>query len=149
MSTGVGLPVVPAPVNLDFMTTSNWLWEVTLRSGDDAPKGKGSNWGLEASRLPQAWNLLEAIRRKAPLIQTALLENGFQAHRDLTRLSILSGDQALCWSGPSGDKCTENHTESHGNLSAGALGADYDFPGGQNVGVVGVNPTALMLGTPY
>src|SRR5258708_2414092 len=40
----------------------NWTWSVTS-APTSGPFGDGGNWGLEASRFPQAWHLLETVRR--------------------------------------------------------------------------------------
>ena len=126
------------------------------------PIGSGSNWGLEASRVPFAWDFLEAIQRRGTWtgVQTALIDTGFAPHRDLPNLMIGVPDPGtgtgvpLCRLDPSGaEKCWGNNpitlTEDHGNLSAGALGARSGFAGGGHVGITGVNPLAQMSGLPY
>ncbi|HEV7665609.1 MAG TPA: hypothetical protein VGQ62_18905, partial [Chloroflexota bacterium] len=58
-----------------------WSWDVD--PAGSPPLGSGGNWGLEASRFPQSWNLLQAIRAKNATVTTGVVDAGFQAHADL------------------------------------------------------------------
>src|SRR5205823_2083365 len=52
-----------------------WTWST---------KDNGGNWGLKDARFPQAWNLLESVRRKSPRTVTGIIDSGFDAaHPDL------------------------------------------------------------------
>src|SRR4029079_16704055 len=51
----------------------NWAWELTIGPGGQ-PLGYGGNWGLEASRFPQAWNLKEAISSLNHSIDTGIID---------------------------------------------------------------------------
>lgn len=48
---------------------NHWLWK--------APQTAG-NWGLEAMRIPQLWNLNDAIKRHSNRVLTGVLDAGFQ-----------------------------------------------------------------------
>ncbi|HEY3182922.1 MAG TPA: hypothetical protein VGJ77_08815, partial [Gaiellaceae bacterium] len=68
-----------------------WRWEA-LNTSWTAPDGSGGNWGLESSRFPEAWNLLDAIRERqkrdpASRVRTAIVDAGFDLpHPDLGTL---------------------------------------------------------------
>ncbi|MCL4534081.1 MAG: PKD domain-containing protein, partial [Bacteroidetes bacterium] len=129
-----------------------WTWESTTTTAG-APTGAGGNWGLEASRFPQAWNLLETIVRKNNSVETGIIDGGFeQSHPDLQgRLTVdpLCTDYLI-----SSDRCTGNNLNDHGTHVAGIIGATYDNPAadpteaGHSLGVSGGNPVARMVGAP-
>ncbi|MEX1253326.1 MAG: flexitail domain-containing putative surface protein [Dehalococcoidia bacterium] len=117
-----------------------WTWSTVAA-------GTGGNWGLEASRFPQAWNLLEAVERKNNDIRTGIVDGGFQAHTDLTNLQI----ETLCRTvALVSSICTVTQASDHGNHVAGTIGAVYDDPApaepGRSLGVSGANPVAKMHG---
>jgi plastocyanin len=127
----------PRPSGLD------WNWSLSSL-GASTPFGEGGNWGLKASRFPQAWNLLETIRRKNPQIETGIVDVGFQfGHSDLSVLQ----PETLCT--PVQHKCIENTSLDHGNHVAGIIGADFDnsLDATHSRGVSGANPVAHMHGT--
>ncbi|HET7771432.1 MAG TPA: S8 family serine peptidase, partial [Chloroflexota bacterium] len=74
-------------------------------------------------------------------MQTGIVDAGFQPHPDLSRLHELT----LCKLG----LCTQSPPSSHGNGTAGIIGADFgnaQAPTVYALGVDGVNPVAQMYG---
>jgi subtilisin family serine protease/plastocyanin len=135
--------------------TGPWKWGVFTTPGDE-PSGEGGNWGLEASRVPQTWNLVEEVRRRGNSfrVYTGVIDAGFETHDDLPNLDLSQLCKSLIDLG--GDlvfqnKCTENTPNSHGNHVAGTIGAIYDndsIETGRSLGVSGINPVARMHGVP-
>ena len=128
----------PPPAGLD------WQWSLSTIAPDDAPFGDGGAWGLKASRFPQAWNLLETIRRKNNAVDTVVMDHGFQfGHADLTLRPLTLCTTVL-------HKCTSSGDHDHGNHVAGIIGATYDNAAteGRSRGVSGANPVAHMFGVP-
>jgi Ca2+-binding RTX toxin-like protein/Tol biopolymer transport system component len=124
----------------------NWGW---------FPGDSNGNWGLKRSRFPQAWNLAEAIKAKNPQIVTAVVDGGFEAHKDLLGLQIRSqlcpSNTTTCVSLTSGD----DDYRKHGNHVAGIIGAAFDNPAttepphaARSLGVSGGNPVARIQGIP-
>jgi uncharacterized protein YkwD/plastocyanin len=145
------VPRPPAALGNDPVTGAafDYGWAVTT-TGASSPFGAGRNWGLEASRFPQAWNLREAIERKNNQIDTGIVDAGFEIHADLSKLQIRAGALALCYSflGISYG-CTGSNADDHGNHVAGIVGADFDNDsalGGRSRGVAGTNPVARLHG---
>ena len=106
-----------------------------------SPDGAGLNWNHEFSRVPAAWNLLDALgeRSTARRATTVVLDSSFAPHDDLSRLEIVQtcGFLSLL--------CTyEGVTSDHGNHVAGIVGADFD-----DDGVTGVDPFGRLLGLPW
>ena len=99
-----------------------WTWEV-------APTG--GNWGLEAIRAPQLWNLNRAVVKTGRTAITGVLDGGFASHPDLAYALNLS-------SGPSADP-------EHGTHVSGTIAAFYN----NKKGVDGVNPFADLVVKPY
>ena len=128
-----------APRRADAITMGiapGWNW--------DEPVGKGNN-GLVVSQFPEAWNLLEPIKRKHPAIITGVIDEGFEAHDDLPGLQIRN---ELC-TGADGCRSIGNVPSAHGNHVAGIIGAAYDNDAGfpkRSLGVSGGNPVAKMHG---
>jgi subtilisin family serine protease len=104
----------------------NWVWE---------SRAFGGNWGLEISRVPQAWNLYEALlKRGNTTTTTGIFDAGFFAHDDLTF----------------GTNFAPFITHDHGTHVAGTIAGDF----GNGKGVDGVTPFAdlvvygsILLGT--
>ncbi len=139
MSFGVAGDALPSPAN---PALNDWTWEYG---------GSGGNWGLEVARFPQAWNLLDEIRRRGNRIGTAIVDGGFDYHDDLSALEV---PEELCRaSDPSSCRDTGNDSWSvgdvhrrHGNHVAGTIGADYSPRPDGGMGVSGGNPVAHMTG---
>lgn len=119
------------------VSTQGWTW--------DFP-GTGANWGLESSRFPQAWNLLETVRRRANDIATGVVDSGFDAHPDLP-LDFTPICRGVV---PALASCTSTDASDHGNHVAGIIGGSYDNVATatplRTLGVSGTNPTARMRG---
>ncbi|HVC34497.1 MAG TPA: S8 family serine peptidase, partial [Chloroflexota bacterium] len=114
MSPQVGFDALPLATN-----PPNWNWNVAYYGSAGEPFGDGGNWGLKASRFPEAWNFLEAIQRRAPAVDVAIIDSGFQTHGDLPSLSI---EETLCQPLVLGSKqCTTNTPAEHGNMTAGIV----------------------------
>ncbi|HEV7664238.1 MAG TPA: S8 family serine peptidase, partial [Chloroflexota bacterium] len=109
------------------------------------PLGSGGNWGLEASRFPQSWNLLQAIRAKNATVTTGVVDAGFQAHADLefTYPSLCRAKGV-----PLFEKCSATPADDHGNHVLGIIGAKFDnvAVAPRTLGVSGGNPVARMVG---
>src|SRR5712691_1275917 len=132
------LNAVPAPPESGIVSTYGWSWET-------APTG--ANWNLEASRVPQAWNLLEAIRRRNGGIGTGVgvIDEGFLVHSDLLRMSI----EPLCMTIGGTTSCLARSVSDHGNHVVGIIGASYNNPAGplqpgRSLGVSGVDPEVAI-----
>jgi signal peptidase I len=99
---------------------SDWAW--------DSPPA-GGNWGLEVSRVPQMWNLLDAVKKAGGFNWTGVIEWGADdAHEDLlfNKVGVVDSD-------------------AHGTHVAGIIGAKFD----NERGIDGVNPrTRLLVKTP-
>ena len=129
----------PRPDDATAGTGSGWDW--------DDPFEKG-NWGLVWSQFPEAWNLLEQLKRKQPGVITGIVDGGFEAHEDLPGLQIqpqVCGGGGTC-------RALENTPNAHGNHVAGIIGAAYDNAADgapkRSKGVSGANPVARMYGYP-
>ena len=72
---------------------TGWLYG-DQREPNGSGKGQGGNWGLEQARFPQAWNVLDPVRRAAAPIDTLVLDLGFTPHDDLP-----IDTRALCYAG--------------------------------------------------
>ena len=109
---------------------------------NNRPSGDGGNWNLEASRFPQAWNLLGAIKRRNARVDTVIIDNGFAEHDDLPGLDI----PQLCKPSGTATLCTFNQPELHGTLVTGIAGANFGTtaPSGFVRGIVGTNPVARL-----
>ena len=131
---GAGLAT---PDNLD----TSYTWDAIGNATSQAV-GRGGNWGLEASRFPQAWNWNDAIAEKGPsTVHTAVLDVGFDTtHPELQGMPL----RVLCL--PSAPTFCTNNTSSqgHGTGTSGIIGAPFDrgLPGATSVGTVGGNPVA-------
>jgi hypothetical protein len=98
-------------------TTPLWVWE------GGAPTG--GNWGLELIRIPQMWNLNQAVVKRTPIIWTGVVDTGFEVvHDELKRRPQENFNLGV--------------EDDHGTHVAGIIGAD--FTDGQ--GLEGVNPFA-------
>ena len=161
VSPNLALSSLPAPAEAQVADSAlAWTWWL-VRDGNGRFIGNGGNWGLEASRFPQAWNLLDVVRRRNTTIDTADIDGGFQtapgvpAHVDLSRLVVRSGSTKLCRGFLFFEKCWDdksNGRDDHGSLVAGVIGADYDNRAGaqsRSLGISGANPVARVHGFPY
>jgi uncharacterized protein YkwD/plastocyanin len=119
--------------------------------------GEGGNWGLEASRFPQAWNLLDPIRKRqsgpvAP-VETVVVDGATEAHNDLGNVT----PRPLCRRHLGVDvRCTttalDPYMPYHGNHVAGIIAADYDNDSPtqyRSLGTTGANPLASVSAIAY
>jgi alpha-tubulin suppressor-like RCC1 family protein/uncharacterized protein YkwD/plastocyanin/thiol-disulfide isomerase/thioredoxin/uncharacterized membrane protein YphA (DoxX/SURF4 family) len=139
MDMAVETKVIPQAAENITLLFGSWIWDLTP---------DGGNWGLEASRFPQAWNWMDVIQRNNPQIRTGIIDGGFEAHKDLSHLNF----EPLCrtsWLGL-GSVCTTVVADAHGNHVAGIIGADFNnLSNNRSVGISGANPFALMNGISY
>ncbi len=135
-----GIAEATKPKCADFIKCA-WTWE--RRWVDGSPLGTGGNWGLEASRFPQAWNLKDAIAEKAKAdpahrVRAGVVDVGFSSHPDLPTLTYRS----LC---ATPTNCTLMTAHDHGTHVAGTIGAawndDASAEPGRSSGVSGANPS--------
>src|SRR5262249_33504888 len=111
----------------------------------------GNNWGLEASRFPSAWNVLDKVRSENASVDTIVYDLGFDpSQEDLPpnkfTIAPICGTSGICTTNaPSGSG------RIHGTHVAAIVGAAYDDPGSttSSTGVVGSNPAAHIFGVPY
>jgi subtilisin family serine protease len=118
-----------------------WRWNFPASSG----KETDGNWGLEAIRVPQLWNLNDFVRRAGHWQKffVGILDAGFEDrdgdgiddHPDLKNLKtvMLSED---------GKPKPGAVTNYHGQHVAGIIGATFN----NRLGIDGVNPFARMIG---
>ena len=143
----VSFDALPPPFK-DELVSHDYRWDDPATA---PPEGAGQNWHLEASRVPQAWNLREAIRDDGSPVAAGIVDNGFRDdHPDLPNLTIT---EKPCYQGPDGAVCPVNHVDvnadspDHGTNVAGIVGASYDLaPGTTRSGTKGVDPNAHLLG---
>jgi len=144
----------PGPTGLDY------AWDGYVDPAG-VPRGVGGNWGLEASRFPQAWNLLDDLRERTGrgerLADTLVLDDGFfMDHPDLAGATL----HQPCVSTASLTHCSVNPFDqtvgrtgaNHGTGTAGILGAAFDrgAPGSAtSSGTVGANPAAKLHVQPW
>jgi len=105
----------PAPV----ADVVGWTWET---------KPSGGNWGMEAIRAPQLWNLNEAVKKAHGSTATGVLDVGFARHYDLAYAVML-------------DSPAPPDQAKHGTHVSGTIAATY----GNGRGVDGVNPFADLV----
>ncbi len=115
-----------------------WVW--------NNPPSAGSltdgNWGLEAIRVPQMWNLNDYIKRAGNKILIAVLDAGFEDrngdglddHPELVNLKTIVFDNGAFAAGAV--------TNAHGQHVAGIIGATFN----NGLGIDGLNPFAQMIG---
>ena len=108
----VGVSAIPQ-ANGGF--PAGWTWESTPGGG---------NWGLERIRVPQMWNLNEAVRKKGWTAAVGVVDVGFfDSHIDLQYTTLSPGV-----------------IRAHGTHVAGIIGATFD----NAHGIDGINPFARM-----
>jgi hypothetical protein len=121
----------------------HWRWRNSFAAG-------GGNWGLEASRFPQAWNLADHAAGASASITTLVIDGGFyDGHVDLPPGTFEIGQ--ICFDSLVlfGSNCTNPAIVSdHGNHVAGTIGAAHNFTTDpvRGIGVDGANPFASMIG---
>ena len=133
------------PASSTTLQGRGYVWDVPSQAAH-GDLGDRSNWHLEASQFPAAWNLRETIEQGNPTARTVVADTGFTAHPDLPDLDIVELCQdALLW----GD-CTTSNGAEHGMHVAGIVGADHDDPDAEpddtGAGVAGGNPVADVAG---
>jgi subtilisin family serine protease len=118
-----------------------WRWNFPASSG----KETDGNWGLEAIRVPQLWNLNDFVRRAGHWQKffVGILDAGFEDrdgdgiddHPDLKNLkTVMLGEDGKPKPGAI--------TNYHGQHVAGIIGATFN----NRLGIDGVNPFARMIG---
>jgi subtilisin family serine protease len=118
-----------------------WRWNFPASSG----KETDGNWGLEAIRVPQLWNLNDFVRRAGHWQKffVGILDAGFEDrdgdgiddHPDLKNLkTVMLGED--------GQPKPGAVTNYHGQHVAGIIGATFN----NRLGIDGVNPFARMIG---
>jgi subtilisin family serine protease len=118
-----------------------WRWNFPASSG----KETDGNWGLEAIRVPQLWNLNDFVRRAGHWQKffVGILDAGFEDrdsdgvsdHPDLKNLkTVMLGEDGRPKPGAV--------TNYHGQHVAGIIGATFN----NRLGIDGVNPFARMIG---
>ncbi len=124
---------------------ASWEWNLVL-GPSGGPRGEGGNWGLEASRVPQAWYLREHIVRAGTGDDRVIgvFDDDTTAHPDLddNRLPVC---RDTVW----GNVCSKNSSvaNSHSILVSGIIGATHDNGAPlstSSIGLSGVNPFAKM-----
>lgn len=89
----------------------DWDWE---------PTPIGGNWGLELIRVPQMWNVYDAVARRATRVAVGVVDHGFPAHIDLEYTT------------------TGSAVADHGAMVSGIIGATFN----NLIGIDGINPFA-------
>jgi subtilisin family serine protease len=120
-------PLVVSRIGDPALTPLYWSWSVPGPDGS-VPAVDG-NWGLEAIRVPQLWNLNRTLPQGDRHVTTAVFDDGFALHRDL----IYNGNPTvfdMFGFGP-----------AHGTHVAGTIGATVD----NGIGVDGVSPFARLV----
>lgn len=118
-----------------------WRWNFPASWGRETD----GNWGLEAIRVPQLWNLNDYVRRagQGQRILIGILDAGFEDrdgdgvddHPDLKNLkTVILNDDGKTKPGAV--------TNYHGQHVAGIIGATFN----NSLGIDGVNPFAQMVG---
>ena len=134
---------VPAPATESIRVERDLGWEDLASE----PDGRGGNWQLEVSRVPEAWNVLDTIRNRGVGIDTIVLDGDFSVHEDLPFTAGL-----LCKTAADGTPACTAHSSrgDHANNVSGIIGAKFDNRASANadrsVGVSGVNPVAQISG---
>jgi len=134
--------VPPSSGDLD-----NWRWQNSFSAG-------GGNWGMEASRFPQAWNLADHATATNASVTSLVIDGGFyDGHVDLPTGTFDIGQ--ICFNGlvladpNAAPNCTNPAIVSdHGNHVAGTIGAAHNSTtdSARGIGVDGANPFASMIG---
>jgi hypothetical protein len=116
----------------DFEPTTSDVTRSLAQPGGHAdwdledPAASGS-WGVRAMRLPQAWNLLAALRKNEPTVRVGVLDLGVDTnHEDLQVTQNLTPNAA---------------PHPHGTHVAGIIRARSD----NDLGIDGVNPFAQLI----
>ncbi|WP_331316437.1 S8 family serine peptidase [Methylobacterium mesophilicum] len=103
-------------------------WDWADAPGSPSARGLDGNWWQKAIRLPAAWNLLDAIRRRGSAhVKVGVLDVGFAAHEDLS-FQIKGDAQPAA-------------ADNHGNHVVGIIGARF----GNRIGVDGGAPMADIV----
>lgn len=112
----LGVHSITAPNTLPSPFTDQWSWE---------SKATTANWGLEAIRAPQMWNLNDFVAASQRRTETAVFDAGFFASEDLS----YSRQYAT------------GYTSTHGTHVSGIIGATVN----NRKGIDGVNPFATLV----
>ncbi len=114
--------------------------KVTWEDPSIAPLGLGPNFGLEMSRVPQAWNLNDSLRAAGAEggATTIVVDNPHDVHDDLDRLEI-TNECIEYWQCQA--QSASEPPDDHGNHVAGIIGADHDA-----WGTSGVDPFSRLIG---
>jgi LPXTG-motif cell wall-anchored protein len=144
----VGLDTLPAPPE-DVMQNApqSWRWDdPRLSPPPPGPVATTGNWGLESSRFPEAWNLLDQVRSRSAPVQTAVFDGGVTAHPDLSVGEVTFCELVVLCTG------NDEDTQTHGTHVAGTVGALWNNTrppaGNRSIGVSGANPVAHVSSVP-
>jgi hypothetical protein len=101
---------------------------------------------MEASRFPQAWNVLDPVRRADAQVDTLAVDWGFAQHPDLS-----VDTRTLCYGGTCNSDIVPNANNFHATHVSGTIGASWANPygptqPGQMMGVDGANPVVDLYG---
>ena len=126
MSMAVRLvAMVLALAMTDSRGPAGWTWEDPRGATGGPPRGTDGNWGMESTRFPSAWNVLDSVRHRDGRSQVVVFDQGFQsAHPELPGawMHPICATVAQCSQGPA-------FVDAHGTHVAGTVGAAFDNPG--------------------
>ncbi len=112
-----------------------WLWEYP----SPLPNNLDGNWGLEAIRAPELWNLNDAAQAQTHSVRTAVFDVGFNVSssgRNSHPDGDLSNLEGRIYDPISSSFVSGGVTATHGEHVAGIIGANFN----NGKGVDGLNP---------